>query len=137
MNPVYEGKIVRQRLYIPSRLDDVLFALRLEQDCFATFLSYPVPLLALRHIDVFLASYESLKKDFDKDDVFENVRYFCGDTQSVKRYGRHLFFHERSLEHLSVGNKSPVCLDVIGENLIVIKKEDWQKYVACRLIDSK
>jgi len=135
MDPIYEGTISWRRLYIPDRLDDIMFALRLEGDCVATFLKEPVRILALRHVDVFKAECEQ-SKDSIKGEVF-GERYLCADTEQVKRNGRHLFFHERSLENLSVTNKSPVCLDVIGENLIIVKKEDWQKYVAGRLIDSK
>ncbi|MCX6709229.1 MAG: hypothetical protein NTW67_06315 [Candidatus Woesearchaeota archaeon] len=135
MDPIYEGTISWKRLYVPPQLDDIMFALRLEGDCVATFLKEPVRVLALRHVDVFKAECEQLK-DSIEGDVF-GEKYLCADTEQVKRRGKHFLFRERSLEDLSVANKSPVCLDVIGENLIIVKKEDWQKYVAGRLIDSK
>ncbi len=135
MNPVYEGKIVRQRLYIPSRLDDVMFALRLDKDVVATYRRTPVSHLALRHPDVFLAECEYFK-DSDPDNVF-GERWICADTETVQRDDRRLVFRESSLRDLCVGDKSPVYLDVLGKELIIVKKEDWQKYVACRLIDSK
>ena len=136
MEPLYEGNIEKKRLCLPSRLDDVLYALRLDKDVVATFRKTPVHLLALRHPDVFLAECEYFK-DSDPDDVFGD-RWICAETEVVQRdICKRLVFRESSLRDLCVGDKSPVCLDVLGEELIVVKKEDWPKYVAWRLINSK